>query len=336
MSLSLSGTQSNRGGLGLWRLRVVFGDTIPKQALGRFFDNLATLVATGMSIPEAVQRAAQSTDGEWESICAAILGQVAAGVPLSRALARWKNRLPEIVLPILEVGELSGTLETSSRRLAYAFQQGAAIDRRIRCSVFDPKLIIAVLVLDTVSHGFAPSLPQMLQQGLESLFHLTLLYLVGRLIVRIAFRWQPLHLAVDTLKLVLPSIGGTLRNLAAARWARSFATLWNCGIPISTALEVSSRSALNERYAHALRRAALQTRQGISLRDSLSSTQLLPNYLLDVIGTGEMSGNLGASLDHFASLLEEEAFARATQQFVSLLLAGQILGALLMLRAAFP
>jgi type II secretory pathway component PulF len=65
-------------------------------------------------------------------------------------------------------------------------------------------------------------------------------------------------------------------------------------------------------------------------------TLLLPNYLLDVIGTGELSGNLGASLDHFASLLEEEAFARATQQFVTLLLVGQILGALLLLLRVFP
>jgi type II secretory pathway component PulF len=336
VGLSLSGTQSNYGRRGLWRLRAVFGDPIPQQALGRFFDNLATLVATGMSLPEAIHRAAQATDGEWENICAAVIGPVAAGVPLSRALARWKHRLPEIVLPILEVGEISGTLETSSRRLAYAFQQGAAMDRRLRYSVFDPKLIIAVIVLDTVAHGFAPTLPQMLWQGLVSLFHLVLLYLVGRLIVRIAFRWQPIRLGVDTLKLAVPSLGGTLRNLAAARWARSFATLWNCGVPISTALEISSRSALNAHYEQALRQAAWKTRQGGSLHECLAATQLLPHYLLDIIRTGEMSGNLSVSLDHFASLLEEEAFARATQQFVSLLIAGQILGAVLMLRAAFP
>ncbi len=128
----------------------------------------------------------------------------------------------------------------------------------------------------------------------------------------------------------------TLRNLAAARWARSFATLWNCGVPISTALEVSSQSALNACYEKALLRAALQTRQGVTLYESLASTQLLPNYLLDIIRTGEMSGSLGTSLDHFASLLEEEAFAKATQQFVAILMGGQILGFVLMLHTMFP
>jgi type IV pilus assembly protein PilC len=335
VSLSLSETPSPSPSLGLWRLRVLFGDPIPQQALGRFFDILASLLATGMPFAEAIQRAAEGTDGEWESICAAIVGPMRAGIPLSRALAKWKHRLPEIVLPILEVGELSGTLESASRRLAYAFQQGASIERRIRYSVFDPKLIIGVLVLDTVAHGFAPTLPAMLQQALESLFHLILLYVIGRLLVRIAFRWMPLRLAVDTIKLALPSVGLTLRNLAAARWARSFATLWNCGVPISTALEVSSRSALNACYEKALRRAALETRRGSTLYDSLCKTELLPNYLLDIIRTGEMSGSLGTSLDHFATQLEEEAFAQATQQFVILLLGGQILGMVLLMRFIF-
>lgn len=335
MSLSLTSADSSSGSWGLWRLRAVFGDPIPKAALGRFFDTLAGLIATGMSIPEAIQRSAVGTDGEWEHICAAIIGPISAGMPLSRALAKWKHRLPEILLPILEVGEVSGTLETSSRRLAHAFQQGAAIDRRIRHSVFDPKLIIGVLVLHSVVHGFAPSLPALLMQGLNTLWQLLLLYVVGRMIVRIAFQWQPIRVGVDTLKLALPSLGGTLRNLAAARWARSFATLWNCGVPISTALEVSSRSALNGCYEQALRRAALKTRRGISLYDSLIEAQLLPNYLLDIVRTGEFSGSLGASLDHFASLLEEEAFAKATQQFATVVVVGQILIAVFML-SMFP
>ena len=55
-----------------------------------------------------------------------------------------------------------------------------------------------------------------------------------------------------------------------------------------------------------------------------------------MIGTGETSGNLGVSLDHFATLLEEQAFARAIQQFVYILLGGQIIFAVLLMRTIFP
>jgi len=43
-----------------------------------------------------------------------------------------------------------------------------------------------------------------------------------------------------------------------------------------------------------------------------------------------------SSLDHFATLLEEQAFARATQQFVYILLGGQIIFAVLLMRTIFP
>jgi type II secretory pathway component PulF len=61
-------------------------------------------------------------------------------MPLSRALAKWKGRLPEIVLPVLEVGEVAGTMEGSARRLAHAFNQGAALVRKYqgRVSLITP------------------------------------------------------------------------------------------------------------------------------------------------------------------------------------------------------
>lgn len=333
MSVTLPTPRQHAAPLGLWRLRPLFGETIPQDALGLFFAQLAILLRSGKTIPDALQQASGVADAELQAICAAIALPLRNGVSLSRALAPWQRRFPEIVLPVLEVGETSGTLEGSAQRLAHAFERGAAIERRIRYSVFDPRLIIAVLVLDQVAHGFAPTLSAMLMQGLTTLVQLLLLYFVGRLVVQVAFRWEPLRYAIDTLKLALPDIGITLRNLAAARWARSFATLWQAGVPISHALEISSRSALNARYERALRKAASRTRQGCLLRESLADTQLLPRYLLDVLATGELTGNLGDSVERFATLLEEEAFARATRQFVTILMAGQVIGALLLLRA---
>ncbi|HZO90456.1 MAG TPA: type II secretion system F family protein [Chthonomonadaceae bacterium] len=317
------------------RLRALLGDPIPAQELGRFFDHLSTLLSSGMSIPEALGRAALTVGPELQAICAEIAGPVAAGVPLSRALAPWKRRLPEIVLAVLEVGEASGTLDAAARRLAHTFDRFASIERRIRYSAFEPRLIIVIITLDVVAHGFAPTFPALLQQALVTLLQLTCLYLAGRLIVRLAFQWEPLRYVVDTLKLAVPQIGPVLRNLAAARWARSFATLWHSGVPISTALEISSRSALNACYERALRKAAVRTQWGESLSASLAETQLLPPYLLNIIATGETSGNLGSSLEQFTSVLEEQALALATQQFASLVIAGEVIGAVLALNFVF-
>src|SRR5262249_178207 len=89
----------------VWQMRVLFGDPIPKQGMGRFFDQLALLLHAGRSIPESIVLASRTGGLELQHICNAAARPVSAGVPLYRALTPWKDRLPEIMLPVLEVGE---------------------------------------------------------------------------------------------------------------------------------------------------------------------------------------------------------------------------------------
>ena len=308
-----------------WRLRPLFGDTIPRAALGAFFGHVAALLGSGAAIDTALTRAARMSDPELQWISARIAPSLQRGVRLSVALAPYKNRFPEIVLPVLEVGEVAGTMEGAAWRLERAFAQSAALDRKIAHAVFSPWLAILGLSLFSVISGLSASLSAMLMKFAVTLATLTGYYLGGRLLCRLLFRWQALRLLVDTIKLAVPQMGTVTRNLAMARWGRSFATLWNSGVSISLALEVSSRSALNAHYERAFLRAARLTRQGKTLRDSLASTDLLPGYLLDILATGETTGNLGDSLERFATILEDEAFNKASQQFMTFVAVGQII-----------
>lgn len=333
MAHTLAISQPGLWNRGVWRFRVLFGDPIPKAELGLFFDRLATLLATGIGIPEALRQASRTSGPELQSICESAIGPTSAGVPLHRAWDPWKRRLPEIVLPVLEVGEVSGTVESASRRLADAFAKGAAVDRRFRYQIFSPGFVIAILVLSTVAHGFPEHYYQLILQGVELLLKLIGLYLGGRLLLRLLFRYQPFRLVVDTIKLAIPHMGTVARKLAAARWGRSFATLWHSGVPISQALEVSSRSALNAHYEQALQKAARSTREGVSLSESLAGTQLLPAYLLDILKTGDATGSFGTVLDRFVGILEEEALTMASQEFMIGVALGQVILAVLVVGA---
>lgn len=300
----------------LIRWRAWIGEPIPLQTLAFFFDQFATLLATGMPVNEAIRRAAPPTDPELQRICAEVERPLMAGVPLYRALQPYQNRLPEIVLPILEVGEVSGTLEGAAYRLAHAFGESAAIERRFRTSVFHPWYAIAGLSLYQAAMTPVDAAIQTVFVALTQFVTLACLFIGGRMAMKIVMRWQALRLAVDTVKLAIPHMGTVARNFAMARWGRSFATLWNAGVPVSHALEVSSRSALNAHYEQTMQRAAVETRQGRPIAESLAATQLLPGYLTDIVRTGETTGNVGSSLEQFVRILEDEAFTKASQEFV--------------------
>ena len=53
---------------------------------------------------------------------------------------------------------------------------------------------------------------------------------------------------------------------------------------------------------------------GESIAASLTGTHLLPNFLVEMIRTGEISGNLGFAVEQFASELEKEALTEASRQ----------------------
>jgi type II secretory pathway component PulF len=158
-------------------LRRWIGEPIPAQTFAFCFDRFATLLNTGMPVNEALRKAAPSDDAELAGICAAVEGPLRSGVPLHRALLPWKGRLPEIVLPILEVGEVSGTLDGAARRLAGAFGQAAALERRYRTAIYNPWLIIPCLTLYKVAMHPQPA-AQMLTSALSTFLQLALLYLV--------------------------------------------------------------------------------------------------------------------------------------------------------------
>src|SRR4051812_11171413 len=111
-------------------LNRLLGGPIPASQVARFFETFGTPPHSGMVVSEAMRLAGRAAGGELEKICEMASRPVAAGVPLSRALAGSRKRFPPIMLPVLEVAELSGTLESGSQRLAGAFRQFAQFDEK--------------------------------------------------------------------------------------------------------------------------------------------------------------------------------------------------------------
>lgn len=304
--------------------RSLLGYTIPQKTLGLFFDSVAVLLHTGVSLPQALLRSSLVGDPELRQVCEAVAFALDRGASLSAAFRPHSHRFPPLVLPLLAVGEMSGSLEAAARRLAHSFNAGAAVERRFKTDVFNLWLIVLALGLLRGFQMINQPILDILRAVASTLITLAAWYLGGQVVVRGLMSWPWLRLQVDMVKVALPHMGTVIRNLAAARWARSFATLWGASVAISPALEVSSRSALNAYYEQAILRAAQEMRHGRSLHESLGGTQLLPAYLIGIIATGEMSGNLAEGLERLAADLEDEAFHRASQEMMTMVVAGEV------------
>jgi len=327
------------------QIRTLLGFTIPTDSLAMFFEGISFYLRSGRSVADTVLREATSgVDPELRRICAAIAPRLSGGASLCSCLRPYERRFPPIVLSILEVGEVSGGLADAAQRLSDTFQQTTSFARKFRQNVYNPTYILIILCIFKfafmVAHKSMKLQPDRpiaatalyITAGVASTaIQLVLTYLIGRCVLLNLYRWQSVRYFVDTVKLALPRLGIVTRNLSAARWARSFAVLWAAGVNISTALEVSSRSALNAPYERALRQAALHTRQGMPLSQSLARTQLLPTHLLSVIVTCEEAGQLDNGLLILATDMERDALARAMEEMNKVIVVVEIIVIFLLL-----
>jgi general secretion pathway protein F len=150
--------------------------------------------------------------------------------------------------------------------------------------------------------------------GLVALAALALLGLA----VRQALQRPALRMAADRLLLNLPIVGGILREILAARFARTLGMLLSNGVPLLAGLTIV-REVLGNRVAQAAVAAAAESaKTGQGMSASLQHSAVFPVRLVHLLKLGEATAQLGP-LALRAADVHEERTRLALQRMVALL-----------------
>jgi len=141
----------------------------------------------------------------------------------------------------------------------------------------------------------------------------TLLLLVGR-----ALRTETTRLRFDRGLLRLPLIGRLLRDLHAARLARTLSTMVASRLPLLEGLRLTTQTVHNRALRAASADITESIRTGGSLSAALRRAAIFPPLLVYLAASGEASGKLDVMLERAADYLERE-FDTFTATALSLL-----------------
>jgi type IV pilus assembly protein PilC len=110
---------------------------------------------------------------------------------------------------------------------------------------------------------------------------------------------------LDRAALKTPVVGGIVHDAVVARFSRTLSTTFAAGVPLVDALNSTAGAAGNSVYAKSIRRIRDDVTTGTTLYNSIKSTGLFPNMLLQMVSIGEESGALDEMLDKVATHYEE-------------------------------
>jgi type IV pilus assembly protein PilC len=111
---------------------------------------------------------------------------------------------------------------------------------------------------------------------------------------------------LDKASLKIPVIGAILEKSAIARFARTLATMFAAGVPLVEAMQSVAGATGNSVFEQATLRMKDEVATGTQLQQSMRSTNLFPNMVVQMVAIGEESGSLDEMLSKVADFYEAE------------------------------
>jgi general secretion pathway protein F len=306
--------------------RSLFARRLSGRQLMLFTRQLATLAQVA-PLEEAVRTIARQSEQEHvRRLLGSVHGGVVEGRRLSEAMAREPASFPALYRAMVAAGEASGTLPQILERLAALLERQSEVRGKVRGALAYPlvlalvaSLVVLALMIFVVPKvveqfdGVGQQLPFLtravigLSAFIAAWWWALLLGLAAAVLVAArALRSEPLRLRADRLVLRLPLIGRLIRDLHAARMARTLSTMVASRLPLLEGLQLTAQTVRNRALRAASDDIAEAIRGGGSLSGALRRAGVFPPLLVYLAASGEASGKLDLMLERAADYLERE------------------------------
>ena len=303
------------------------GKPIKAADIAIFTRQLATMLKAGVPLVQGFEIVEDGLEKpRMKELVKSIRVDVASGSGLAPSLAKHPRHFDDLFCSLVGSGEDSGTLEVMLDRVATYKEKTEQLKAKIKKAMTYPiavvcvALIVCAILLIKVVPVFAetfqnfgselPAFTQFVMNISDFVIAWWYIMLAGVIATIFAFREIKLRSVkfsefLDKLALKTPVVGNIVHDAVIARFSRTLATTFAAGVPLVDALNSTAGAAGNSVYAKAIRRIRDDVTTGTTLYNSIKSTGLFPNMLLQMVSIGEESGALDDMLDKVATHYEE-------------------------------
>lgn len=324
---------------------------VNSRELSFFCRQLNSMLSAGSTITKSLDiMKRQLKAGFMKDAVEQLYEDVQKGQVLSASMKTMPKVFPEMMIYMIESGEISGTLDKILDRLAVYFEKDAKLKNKVKSAMVYPVilLIVSVVVVIFMVTFILPTFVTMFESTDVPLPAITRGLLDFSTFVRangllVALMMCTIALGIymyvnseegrrrfDRLKLKLPVIGPLTRNIMTARFARNMSTMLASGVPLLTALNNLSNIMNNRIISEAVLSFREDVQKGQDLHIIVRDSQLFPPMLDGMMEIGKESGTLDDILDSTADYYDDEVehgmerLVALFEPFMILILAGVI------------
>ncbi|ATC65496.1 hypothetical protein CMV30_16945 [Nibricoccus aquaticus] len=294
---------------------------VKRSELIAFFVQMSLLLKAGITLPNSLERLALDFEGsKLGTVLAGVREQVAIGVPLNQAMARYPKVYSREITAMVEAGEVSGKLPEVFESLSTYYEWLDQLTGDIRQALIYPLMVMGaasalVLLLFTfVVPRFVGLLTELnlkvpmltrivmaISDALIGYWPVLLIVIVGVPIgLKIALKVPAFAVAFDRALMGIPIFGPLVGMFALSRFSQNLAMLYRSGITLLRGLEICQQLVGNRAVEKALVDVRRGVLEGTPMHKCLGQHDVFTPTLITMIATGESSGSLDFALQSVA------------------------------------
>ncbi len=304
-----------------------FSGGVELEEVAGFTFHLAGLVEAGVPLLRGLEVLREQTENlQIRAVIADLEDSIQSGHSLSGAMARHPAIFSPLYIGVVRTGEVAGSMDQALQRLAEYLEREVALNQKIRAMLVYPAIVVILAVavvglfvvfvvpaFERVYRSAGAMLPLPTQILVLTSHVVRRFWLPGAIVAaavvwgmgRARLRYTLRDLAARVVRRI-PRVGLVARLIQVSRFVRTFSAMYASGVPVLTALTVTTE-ALSDSQMHA---AVRQLKDGVSrgrrLSEAMRSLALFPPLVSRMVAIGEESGRLDVLLYRAADLLDRE------------------------------
>ena len=310
------------------------------HALAEFTSQLAVLLNAGIPIMRSLRVIeGQTTPGPLKRICQQLVEDVEGGTPLSEAMQKHTATFDALYTNMVRAGEAGGVQEEILNRLAGFLEKSQVIKQRVVGALMYPIaiMVVATAVLLLVFALVIPKFRSLFEQmggGIKQFHWSTQVvmalgdyaknwwwtWLLGVVVVVLLHRVLMVRVTgyrrfMHRVALRMPVFGRLLHMSLVGRFARTFGTLIQSGVPHLDALEILRASVNNVHMRDAVASVHSSIREGAGIALPMGESGMFDDIVVNMVDVGEQTGELDRMLAKIADRYESEVDRKVDTTF---------------------
>jgi len=316
-----------------------------------FTRQLATMFSAGLTLEKSITNLEkEEKKKKFRKVLIKLSEDIRKGFSMSEAMEQHPGVFNPLYISLVKAGEVSGTLHTVLDELSEYLEKIADTRRKVMSALSYPIFIVCFLIIvvwglfyyiipmfASVYESFNADLPgpTLLAITISDFIRHNVIY-TFLIVIAVATSIFLFYLSdkgrylMDSINLKIPVIGSLLYNSIMNKFARTFSILMYSGVPIMESMELVENVVQNAKIEGAVRRARVMVKEGYSVAGAFKKTEAFPPTLLQLIATGEETGDmdslLGKAADFYGKLVDSviDRLSSLIEPLLIILLAGVV------------